>query len=534
ARQAGLQLNAKDIFRHQTIAELDIHIDPVSATVREPVRGPAPLTPIQRWFVESGTTDVNHYTMTTLVELPADTDENALSQALNTVVAHHDALRMRFTHTGQTWRQDTATAEPADLLWRCDDPDLDQAAIQAQTSLNITDGPLLRAILCTGEHPRLLITAHHLVIDGVSWRILLDDLQTAYQQIHTGQPAHLEPERSGFKDWAQTLTEQVEAGRFNDDLSYWARTSDAATALPVDRTGRNTAGSVRTIQARLDRDTTNALLREIPAVYRTQINDVLLSALGRVLTQWTGNNRVLIGMEGHGREDITNDLDLTRTIGWFTTEYPLTLALPTDTDWGQTLKSVKEQLRAIPHHGLSYGALRHLSPPQTPAAALRNDPTPQITFNYHGHWHNGTPEGPFHIHHTDIGHDTATDTIRDSLIDIIGIIHDGELTLNWAYSTNHHNHTTINRLATHTITALHEIITHCTQPDTGGHTPSDYPLTTLDQTTLDQINPNIDDIYPLTPLQAGMVFHSLLDANSDTYLDQICMRISGVSNPRAL
>ena len=160
----------------------------------------------------------------------------------------------------------------------------------------------------------------------------------------------------------------------------------ACAELPVDHDGENTAGSTRTLSVRLGRDETDALLHEVPGVYRTQVNDVLVSALGRALCQWTGRDDVLIGMEGHGREDVIDGIDASRTVGWFTTMFPVALGIAPAAEWGEVLKSVKEQLRALPHRGLSYGALRYLSPPDSPAAVLREDPLPAVCLNYHGQW----------------------------------------------------------------------------------------------------------------------------------------------------
>src|SRR5581483_1238875 len=267
----------------------------------------------------------------------------------------------------------------------------------------------------------------------------------------------------------------------------------------------------------------------------TQINDVLLSALGRVLAEWTGQQRVLIALEGHGREDILTGIDTSRTVGWFTTQFPVALTIATDTGWGQVLKSVKEQLRAVPHRGLSYGALRYL----TPDSPLQADPQPQISFNYHGQW-NVAPEhggGLYRGVHAGLAPDHAPDALRSYLVDITGVVTGGELELAWTYSESLHNEATITSLATQLLEALRQIVAHCTHPEAGGCTPSDFPLAALNQQQVDRLAGNgrgVEDIYPLTPLQAGMLFHSLVDTDSAAYLDQFRMRLSGVPDARAL
>ncbi|MEA2589742.1 MAG: hypothetical protein QOH66_2669, partial [Actinomycetota bacterium] len=276
-------------------------------------------------------------------------------------------------------------------------------------------------------------------------------------------------------------------------------------------------------------------------VYQTQVNDVLLGALGSVLSRWTGRDDVLIGMEGHGREDILERLDTSRTVGWFTSEFPVALSLPRPVDgvddWGVVLKSVKEQLRAVPHRGLSYGALRYLSPPDSPAAALREDPSPQILFNYHGQWNvAGAGEGLYRAWGDGIGQDISLESPRTCLLEIVGVIQGGELELAWTYSGAVHDEATVRRLATGTVQALREIVAHCARPDAGGRSPSDFPLAHLDQRQVDAIagdGRGIEDIYPLTPLQAGMLFHALVDAEGRAYHNQLCVELSGVSDPRA-
>ncbi|WP_189135890.1 non-ribosomal peptide synthase/polyketide synthase, partial [Wenjunlia tyrosinilytica] len=574
ARQTGLRLTSKDIFLYQTIAELAAGVDltPAPGTSVEqarPVAGPAPLTPIQRWFLDgkdsAGPRGELHFTMTTFVELAGDVDEDALAGALDALVAHHDALRTRFHHDDDgTWWQDVPTAGTGDVgsagvLRRHDlaavvgeqarNAAMEEAAVAARAGLDIVNGPLLAALLFTfgGERPpRLLLTVHHLVIDGVSWRIVLGDLETAYQQITAGQPVDLGTRTSGYGEWAHRLKEHVRAGAFDADLPYWSGASDpVAATLPLDRGGPNTAASARTVSVRLGREDTDALLHKVPGVYRTQVNDVLLSALGRVLARWTGHDRVLIGVEGHGREEVVEGLDLSETVGWFTAEFPVALSLPASTgdDWRQTLTSVKEQLRAVPHRGLSYGALRHLSADSAPAAALRDDPQPGISFNYHGQWDVAPacaegPEGLYRAWLPGIGQDADPEGTRACLLDVTGVVADGELELGWTYSDELHDEETVRRLAVEVVESLREIVEHCARLDAGGRTPSDFPLAHLDQEQVDLVvgrGPAVDaieDVYPLTPLQAGMLFHGLVDAKG-AYFDQVSLRLTGVLDPQA-
>ena len=514
ARQAGLRFTSRDVFANQTIAELATVVTtggPVAPTAPAPV-GPAPLTPIQEWFFATHGAR-GHYTMSLLLELDDDIDRAALTTALHAVVAHHDALRTRFHRDENGWRQEPV-ASTVDVI---EAVDVVAAADAARAALDPAEGQVLTALLF--DRPaRLLLIAHHLVVDGVSWRVLTEDLHTAYRQAIAGEPVRLAPVGTGFGEWAHRLRDHVAAGGFDDDLPYW-QAVPTPEPLPADHDGDATARTARTVTTRLDRDTTAALLRRAEDSYRAHADDVLITALGRVLATWTGRDDVSITLEGHGREDVLPGVDLSRTVGWFTTQYPLALILPAG-GWDATLKSVKEQLRAVPRRGMSHGALR-------PGA-----PLPQVCVNYHGRW-DDDPDALFRTRHEPTGAEVDPDAPLDHLLEINGLVQHGELVLNWQYSTARHDERTIRGLADRTTEALREIAAHCA--DHSGRTPSDFPLARLTQAQVDAIaGDDVEDVYPLTPLQAGMLFHSLVDPDSGAYVDQVRLVLDGVPDPDAL
>ncbi|MFC6091036.1 non-ribosomal peptide synthase/polyketide synthase [Saccharothrix lopnurensis] len=526
ARQAGLHLTSRDVFRHQTVAELAL----VAGTAAEaaPQRvftGPAPLTPIQRWFfTEHG--PLAHFTMTLLVELEPGVDAEALRTAVHAVLAHHDALRLRFHQVDGRWVQEVGPGNGAGdgAVFRVErEADAEAVAREAQRGLDLAAGPLLRAVLFPGERPELLLTAHHLAMDGVSWRVLLGDLERAYRGLA------LEPVGTPFTQWAHRLDEHVRSGALDGAKAHWEALPEPGS-LPVDRDGANTAGSVRTVSVRLDRETTEALLTAVPPVYRTQVNDVLLSALGRALAEWTGRDAVGVALEGHGREELLPGVDLSRTVGWFTTQFPVVLPIHRDgadgartdwgrTDWGRTLKAVKESLRAVPHKGLSY-------------EALGGTRLPEISFNYHGRF--DVADGGFYRARRDaVGEDLDPGQARGHLIDVIGLVEHDELELAWQFSAEVHDEGTVRRLAERVLDGLREIVAHCAEPGAGGRTPSDFPLARLTQEQVDAVvGPDVEDVYPLTPLQAGMVFHSLVEPGA--YVDRMRLVLDGVTDPAAL
>ncbi|MCA1696298.1 MAG: condensation domain-containing protein, partial [Actinobacteria bacterium] len=528
ARRAGLGLSPRDVFLYPTVASLAAGVVQAAPVVAQQglVTGPVALTPIQQWLFETDPHGPQHFTQSVLVELTEGVDEQALDRALDAVLAHHDALRMRFEHQNGQWRQHNMPVRPATVLQRHDlsaldsaqrDSMMQQVTQDVEASFDLSQAPLLRAVLFdrgTGQRSMLFVSVHHLVVDGVSWRILLEDLNTVYQQTVRGERVRLEPKTTSFQQWAHHLTEHATNGGFDNERDYWLSITDNSDpSLPLDAAGANTVASTRSVTVRMSPEETRALLQDVPRAYRTHINDVLLTGLGQVLSGWTGHDRVLIDLEGHGREDLFTGIDLSRTVGWFTTIFPIALHIPTDPDTGGLLKSVKEQLRAIPGRGLGYTALRYL----TNNTELATQPTPPVSFNYLGQFTQTTSndhDGLFTTPHGGFGGEANPHATRPHLLDIAGHVEHQCLELSWTYSQNLHHHHTITALAHHMIQALRTIINHCADPDTGGATPSDFPLARLDQLTVDALvgdGHNTDDIYPLTPMQAGMVFHSLVD-----------------------
>ncbi|TLQ42863.1 non-ribosomal peptide synthetase [Streptomyces marianii] len=552
ARRAGLHLTSKLLFLHQSIAALAGVVDTAerpSAAAPADAAGEVALTPIQDWFFTEHTVNPHHYGMSVQVELAPETDTALLERALDAVVTHHDALRMRYTRQGTEWIQEYGGGAPAQPLTVRDlsaladeerDAALHDAALAAQRSLDLMSGVLAKGVffrLGPSRLPRLFLTVHHLVMDGVSWRVVLEDLATAYAQLAEGRTVDLGVKSSSCQQWARRLAAHVRSGALDDEIPHWQETSGAVRPLPRDGHDirANTFGDAASASVRLSRAETEALLQRVPAAYRTHINDVLLTALGRVLRDWTGAP-VTIALEGHGREELFDDIDLSRTVGWFTTIHPVTLDVP-DGDWGQALKSLKEQLRAVPGRGIGHGALRHLSEPGSPAhTALATAPPPEISFNYLGQWDGITSDsGLVRARLAPLGTDQAPEQPRPHLIDIVADVGDGELRIDWIHAPGVHRTDTVQQLADAFLAALRGVVEHCLRPESGGVTPSDFPLARLDQAAVDRIagtGRDIEDIHPLTPMQSGMLFHTLSD--SGTYSEQMTFELDGVTDPALL
>jgi non-ribosomal peptide synthase protein (TIGR01720 family) len=333
-----------------------------------------------------------------------------------------------------------------------------------------------------------LLVIHHLVVDGVSWRILLEDLHTLYEQLHLGQTVNLPAKTTSFKHWAEKLTDYAQSETIRSELDYWlAASPKSITQLPVDyHESENTEASANTVSIFLSVEETQALLQEVPQAYKTQVNDVLLTALVQTFTRWTGSESLLVDLEGHGRELIFDDVDLSRTVGWFTTLYPMLLGLPVSHDSGAALKFIKEQLRRVNNGGIGYGLLRYLNKDDEIKAKLRDMPQAELIFNYLGQmdqvFANATLFSPTL---EPCGKTRSFKANRRHLLAVNGLIINNQLKIDWTYSQNIHKQATVEQLAEDFLQKLRSLIIHCQSPNVGGFTPSDFPLAEIGQTELD-------------------------------------------------
>ncbi|MCI5130031.1 MAG: amino acid adenylation domain-containing protein, partial [Candidatus Electrothrix sp. EH2] len=537
ARQAGLQLTPRDLFQHQTIAELAtaVRFGVEIEAEQGLVTGSAPLTPIQDWFFEQNYPEYWHYNQSILLQVPIDLNLDALRQALAAMLSHHDVLRLRYTKiAGNHWHQ--SFSEPTETLPLIIEDlstskdfvaDLYQLTEQYQASLNITEGPLTYLVFIKRhDSARLFWCIHHLVIDGISWRILLEDLQTAYKQVVAGQRLKLPPKTSSFKAWAERLANYALSTEVATESAYWQTLP--ALSLPVDKKdGKNRLEHQQNYIITFTHQETDALLNKVPAAYNTRINDVLLTALALAFTEWTGTDRILIDLEGHGRTALFDEIDLSRTVGWFTSIHPVTLTVPAGSrDSGSTLKVIKEQLRNIPQEGIGYGLLAQLV-----GKAL---PKGDLLFNYLGQFDQTLENDDFTFATEATANDISLKGIRDHLIEINGAVTQGELWLNWSYSSYCYTTNTIHLLAESYKRYLYDLIVHC-QNGKLGVTPSDFPLADVPQATLDDLYATyseLSDIYPLSPMQQGMLFHALYEPKTGVYFEQMQLRLSNL-DPRA-
>ncbi|WP_353961229.1 non-ribosomal peptide synthase/polyketide synthase [Paenibacillus sp. S-12] len=552
--QTGYKLVMKDLFHYPTISALSLQLQTVERTASQAeVTGEVILTPIQRWFFEQNPADVHHSNQAFMQFSKQGFDEEALRQAVRQLIVHHDALRTvyRQTESGYTaWNRGTGENEAlfdlevVDFRGVCDVKGAVEAkANDIQASIDLENGPLVKLGLfrCDdGDH--LLIAIHHLVVDGVSWRILLEDFAAGYEQALQGQPIRLPLKTDSFQTWAKQLADYAN-GYANDpalesEREYWQHNEQLTyEPLPKDfEQGRSKLKDSGLVTVRWTAEETEQLLKQAHRAYHTEMNDLLLAALGLAVQAWSGRGRVLVNLEGHGREDILPDVDITRTVGWFTSQFPVVLEPCHAQSLGHQVKQVKESLRRIPNKGISYGILRYLSAPRDGECFALE---PEISFNYLGQFDqdyesSGSQSSPFSP-----GSDSSPNAVMDFVLDINGMVSEGVLELTIRYGETQYKRETVERLGTLLQSSLREVINHCVSKERPELTPSDVLLQDVTVEELERLAEHtaalgeLENVYTLTPLQKGMLFHSLLDADSEAYFEQVTFDLNGSLNVEA-
>ncbi|MBO1013728.1 amino acid adenylation domain-containing protein [Achromobacter sp. SD115] len=535
ARKKGLKITPKQLMEQQTIARIAGTLPAAvasailasSAAAQEPDVAAAsqevPLTPVQRWFFAQEIRQRNHWNQSVLLVPDVGLQSDQLRGAMQAMAARHDALRLRYSWHEGGWRQTLSTRPDEGWRLTCTDlrdaPDfalaVEQAADQAQRSLDLTNGPLLHAVLMDGgvHGQRLLLIGHHLVVDAVTWRVLVDDLR---QFCTLGDHEDDLPASSPFSLWAERLEAYARSDALRQELDFWLADSRAEDSWPVHGPdAANTAGSMRGITVRLAPDRTEALLKKATRPYRNRVDELLLGALSRVMCEWTGHDSVRIELESHGREDLFDDVDLSRTAGWFTALYPVRLT--PQADLRGTLLAVKETLRAVPQRGIGYGLLRFLR-----EEAALEPPQPRLTFNYLGHV--DRKDGPgWRLAKEPRGVESAEDSPRRAWFEVISRVEQGELVIDWNYSAALHRTEEVQGLVDRFAAELNAIVAHGEAVVLGALSPSDVPLSGLSQNEIDALclDPaNVEDIYPLAPMQQGLLLHTLINAGAGMYLMQ--------------
>jgi amino acid adenylation domain-containing protein/non-ribosomal peptide synthase protein (TIGR01720 family) len=492
ARREGMRLTVRQFLSHPTLSALAASAEEAGIALAEqgPVVGEAPLTPIQRWFVEQASPEPHHDNQAVLLELRERPNVQALEAAIGQLMEHHDALRLRLIGDRQRFvaPQGPVPFERVVLS----NGAFERVAARVQTSLDLVSGPVFRAVLF--EHPgtqaQLLLCAHHLAVDGVSWRILLEDLATAYQSQSSGESAVLPPKTTSFKCWAEWLFKYAQSKQLHAEAERWldARLLAASPAL----TDPGLESEAQSVVLNLSSAETQMLLQAVTTTHGVRIDDMLLAALAKTLEELKPGPW-LVDVEGHGREELFDDVDLSRTVGWFTTIYPLLL------EPGADPMMVRDVRRNIRHGGIDYGVLRYLAG-STELSAIR----PDVCFNYLGQFDQAlSTGGPFKRAGQALGAFRSPRARRSHALEANALVSDGCFSVTFTHVEARHSHAVIERLAATFLDALREL--------------SRAPSPARDAA--------IEDVYPLAAMQQGMLFHTLLDSSS-AYVEQMSWKVT--------
>jgi amino acid adenylation domain-containing protein/non-ribosomal peptide synthase protein (TIGR01720 family) len=536
-RSAGYKVSVNDIFSAQTIRALATKITSVTsapAPLQRPAGSSTPLTPIQKRFFQNTTVDRHHYNQSVMLHFESGITEDTVRNIFAKIGAHHDVLRTVFETAGNDVVQHIK-AEDAPLSlevcdWKNGIPSGQSVALRCnviQSGIDLAHGPLVKLGLFhleDGSH--LLIVIHHLVVDGVSWRILFEDIDQLYRQVMLRQPLTLPPSSDSFQTWSNQLAAYVRQEPYKRIRSYWRGLSLVKTqAIPRDfPAGTNFGRDTETQSFQLSHDQTERLLTKVHAAFHTQINDILLAALFLSIKRQYLLGNIKIDLEGHGREDLHNGVDVSRTVGWFTTLYPVVLGIDGDTV-PEVIKEVKEVLRAIPHRGFDY-LLCH---DEREASEVREGNPASILFNYLGQFDSDVAHRAYKISNKPSGNESSANRIVLHDWNINALVSERRLSLYISYSKEQYKPETINAwmLAFHE--CLVEIIDYCNACTTTTYTPADftYRKLTIGQADALQRSYILEDVYPLSPMQEGMLFHYLLAPLSGNYFEQKVMRLTG-------
>ncbi|TNE54260.1 MAG: amino acid adenylation domain-containing protein, partial [Bacteroidetes bacterium] len=536
----GFQMTIKDLFRNSTIRQLAPLLKDKQGIIDQGiVHGAYSPTPIQHWFFDQKFEHELHWNQSLMLYAKDGFDPKIVRQVIQRLYEHHDHLRsiLKMDENGRKTlfvpeskplsmiQEDFKGLEKQDQLVedRCQE-------IQAGLTRQNLFQP---ALFHTDQGDHLLLACHHLLIDGLSWRILLEDFKSLYEAFEKGEKPQLQLKTHSFKYWSEQLQSYLTSSDMSGEINYWKNLcEEEVISLPLkSRQAQNNSG-IRTEILKLNEQQTNLLLTKVNQAYRTNTEDLLLSALLMSFMELCEGNRVQVFLEGHGREELFKDQDVSRTVGWFTSLFPVNLGGLHSTAPHHIIRHVKEQLRSIPHKGVGYGVFRYLNDNESDHEI--NYPESEIMFNYLGQFDEDIQADRWSISHLTMGDSVHPKNHRTSSLDLTGLVVDQQLKLNISYHPDVLDSDFVQELNSLLQQKLEELIQHCVEIPATIPTPSDFELARLTLEDLDLIlqqskdaDLQIQNIYPLSPMQEGMLFHHLADVGKSSYFEQARFTLNG-------
>ncbi|NML39137.1 amino acid adenylation domain-containing protein [Chitinophaga sp. G-6-1-13] len=553
ARRLGYELRVDDIFTYQTIARIGMVLkerksELTGTDIRE--EGESGLLPIQRDYLQQVWPVAPRYNQSLLLAVNKQVSARQLSEVMSLILSHHDGLRFVYRQDENgNWQQSygevAETVSVADLSGTPSsslDATVARYCSDCRQQLDIKAGKVLQVLLMeTGTDEtfnRLFITAHHLVTDGISWRILLEDLMVSLSAVSEGQQPVLGKKTASYSSWHRHLEAYSSSRRLQSQLDWWTCLHNAYRPLQSASIAVQ-QGEIKYHVTELDKKATTHLMHDISPVYHTEINDLLLTALTMALCGWSGRDELVVGLEGHGRNGIPGAPDVSRTVGWFTVKYPVHFSWRTGETVGALIRNVKEHLHQVPDKGIGYGVLRSIC-----KDARLTGRSWDVLFNYLGRTDNALPDNEWFRTATEsTGEDAPVAHPGSEPLSVNSVLSGEKLVVRWDYNNQYYDEASVAAVAEKYIQCLHQLITHCLEQKATGvtiYTPADYGLSgevsaeELDA-FLGEVQPDghtrgaaISRCYRLGPLQGGMLFHNLYDGERESYRNQLKCDLSEV------
>ena len=535
-RERGYQTDVRSIMQNRTprrIGEIIEKIEDVLINQGEVV-GVVALTPIQKDFILNDDKQMHHFNQSMLLESQDRVDQDILKKVLNELVKHHDMLRATYRGLRQeikAYEEDEGfylyTYDYRDIV---NDEELakeiDIVSNDIQSSFNLESGPLLKVGLFQAQtKDYLLFCIHHLVVDGVSWRILIEDFKTSYQLIEKGDQVVLPQKTNSFQEWSQALGYYHESERLKKELPYWQGIEENIESGNISPNGSEHLTETKVLSILLSEEQTSQLMHEAPQAYHAELNDILLTSIARGIAKVTGNTSVSFNMEGHGREEIGEDIVIDRTVGWFTTMYPVVIK-GINKSIKDDLCDVKETLRRIPNHGIGYGVLKSLG------EKVLEGIIPTVTFNYLGEFVPSKKDERFVPSRFSKGNDVSEENTFGTDITIDSVITEGKLSMMISYDAHKYTSDLMSHLQQEINQQLADIIAHCLSITSPEHTASDFEELGWSHEEFEGVMERftnqgyqLESILPLTEMQEGMLYHKLLNPESTEYVTQAILSI---------
>jgi amino acid adenylation domain-containing protein/non-ribosomal peptide synthase protein (TIGR01720 family) len=540
---AGYKLEMKDLFKYPVISELAPHVEKLKHIPEQSaVTGAIPLTPHQREFFNQSPDHVSHFNRAVLFYNRQGFDKEVIKTVFTRIQRHHDALRITYernSDSGEIIQVNHGAPYPLSLQeYDLKNRDNSSAELQTkikgiQAGIDLEKGPLMKlGLFHLDDGDRLLIVLHPLVSDDLSWSILLEDIERLYRQHIKGEKPDLPAKTDSFKLWSEQLAIYADSKALLKEKTYWAQLeTNKIPALKKDFAGEeNDVKDTRGLSFTLEKEETSLLLTKVNEPFKTGIKDILLTALALGIKKTFGRNRLLIALPGQGREQIPGDLDTGGTVGCFTGLYPLVLDVSYENDIGRQVKEIKETLRNIPNNGMGYGILKYLTKEEN-KKDLEFQLNPQISFNYPEEFDGEEKQiSFFEIAKEPTANTRPLNDGRGYELDVSGKTAGNRLTMTISYNQNYFKPETAAKLAGFFKSQLQQVIAFCSSKEDVEYTPSDFTYKGLSMDVIDRLietYPDMEDIYSLSPMQEGMLFHSLYDDSSHSYFEQLSYHMQG-------